>query len=89
MASFLIFDDRMPRSLSFCYHEICTNLSDLETEYGRTYDSGQCARVLLRELEDGREKDVHRISLRDFVNRFIIDNNNLSLTIASDFNLAP
>ena len=79
----------MPRSLSFCYHEICTNLLDLETEYGRTYDSGQCARVLLQELEDGREKDVHRISLRDFVNRFIIDNNNLSLTIASDFNLAP
>ncbi len=89
VASFLIFDDRMPRSLSFCYREICTNLSDLETEYGRTHDSGQCARVLLQQLEDGRKKDIHRISLRDFINRFIIHNNNLSLTIASDFNLAP
>ena len=87
VASFLIFDDRMPRSLSFCYREICNNLLDLETEYGRTHDSGQCARALRRELEDGRKKDIHRISLRDFINRFIVDNNNLSLTIASDFNL--
>ena len=87
VASFLIFDDRMPRSLSFCYREICNNLSDLETEHGRTHDSGQCARALRQELEDGRKKDIHRISLRDFINRFIVDNNNLSLTIASDFNL--
>ncbi len=89
VASFLIFDDRMPRSLSFCYHEICTNLAGLETEYGRIHESGQRARIILQQLDDGRKKDIHRIGLRDFIEGFIIDNNNLSLTIASDFNLSP
>ena len=89
VASFLIFDDRMPRSLSFCYREICINLADLETEYDFTHDSGQRARILKQQLEEGRKKEVHRLGLRDFINRFIIDNNKLSLTIASDFNLAP
>tara|TARA_X000000950_G_C13411992_1_gene456490 strand:- start:65 stop:556 length:492 start_codon:yes stop_codon:yes gene_type:complete len=89
VASFLIFDERMPRSLWFCYKEICANLLDLETAYGRAHESGQHAHFILQQLEDGRKKDIHRIGLRDFINGFIADNNNLSLTIAADYNLAP
>ena len=87
VASFLIFDDRMPRSLSFCYRAICTNLTDLETAYGRDYDSGQRARDTLRQLEVGKQKDIHRLSLREFVNGLILENNDLSRTIAVEFNL--
>jgi uncharacterized alpha-E superfamily protein len=89
VAAFLIFDDRMPRSLSFCYKEICANLMDLETAYNGTYDSGERARDILRQLEEGKRMDIHRLGLRDFINGFIADNNNLSLTIAADFNLEP
>lgn len=87
VASFLIFDERMPRSLSFCYKEICANLLDLETAYGRRYASGDRARDILRHLEEGQQKDIHRLGLRDFINGFIADNNNLSLAMAADFNL--
>ncbi|HAO58191.1 MAG TPA: hypothetical protein DCR05_08575 [Alphaproteobacteria bacterium] len=89
VASFLIFDERMPRSLSFCYKEICANLQDLETAYGRRYESGDRARDILRHLEEGRQTDIHRLGLRDFINVFIADNNNLSLAMADDFNLEP
>ena len=87
VASFLIFDDRMPRSLSFCYKAICTNLCDLETAYGRDSGSGYQARETLRQLESGKQKDIHRLSLREFVNGLILDNNDLSRAIAGEFNL--
>ncbi len=87
VASFLIFDDRMPRSLSFCYKAICTNLLDLETAYGRDYASGHQARETLRRLEVGKKRDIHRLSLREFVNGLILENNDLSRAIAGEFNL--
>ena len=87
MASFLIFDDRMPRSLSFCYGAICKNLTDLETSYGRDYGSANQARKTLNQLVVGKQSDIHRSSLREFINGFILANNDLSLAIAVEFNL--
>ena len=77
----------MPRSLSFCYKAICTNLLDLETAYGRDYASGHQARETLRRLEVGKKRDIHRLSLREFVNGLILENNDLSRAIAGEFNL--
>ena len=77
----------MPRSLSFCYRAICTNLTDLETAYGHDYDSSHRAQDTLRQLEVGKQKDIHRVSLREFVNGLILENNELSRTIAVEFNL--
>ena len=87
VASFLIFDDRMPRSLLFCYGAICKNLTDLETSYGRDYGSAHQARETLKQLVGGKQSDIHRLSLREFINTLIRANNDLSLAIAVEFNL--
>ena len=34
VANFLIFDERMPRSIRFCYNEVKSNLEDLSNSYG-------------------------------------------------------
>ena len=87
MAIFLIFDKRMPRSLSFCYKEISSNLHDLEMAYGRQYDAGDTARALAQTIKDGEQNNIHLSNLHDFITSFISTNNQLSLTIAKDFNL--
>ena len=87
VASFLIFDDRMPRSLLFCYDAICKNLTDLETSYGRDYGSAHQARETLKQLVGGKQSDIHRLRLREFIDTLIHANNELSLAIAVEFNL--
>ena len=87
MASFLVFDNRMPRSLLFCYSAICKNLTDLETSYGRDYGSAQQARETLKQLVGGKQSDIHRLRLREFIDTLIHANNDLSLAIAVEFNL--
>ena len=87
VAIFLIFDKRMPRSLSFCYKEISSNLHDLEMAYGRQYDAGDTARALAQTIKDGEQNNIHLSNLHDFITSFISTNNQLSLTIAKDFNL--
>ena len=84
---FLIFDKRMPRSLSFCYKEISSNLHDLEMAYGRQYNAGDIARALAQTIKDGEQNNIHLSNLHDFITSFISTNNQLSLTIAKDFNL--
>ena len=87
VAIFLIFDKRMPRSLSFCYKEISSNLHDLEMAYGRQYNAGDIARALAQTIKDGEQNNIHMSNLHDFITSFISTNNQLSLTIAKDFNL--
>ena len=87
VANFLIFDDRMPRSLSYCYKEIQANLHDLEIDYGREYDAGILARTIRKKLIDGAARTNFDTNLHEFITNFIASNNQLSLTIAKDFNL--
>lgn len=89
VATFLIFDNRMPRSLSFCYGEICANLQDLEAAYGTSYACGDSARAIAQQLDNGREADIYRLGFRDFVSSFMADSNQLTLAISADFNLGP
>ena len=87
VASFLVFDNRMPRSLLFCYSAICKNLTDLETSYGRDYGSAHQARETLKQLVGGKQSDIHRFNLREFIDNLIHENNDLSLAIAVEFKL--
>ena len=87
VADFLIFDERMPRSLSYCYKEIQSNLCDLETDYEREYDAGILARTIRKKLKDGASRTNFASDLHEFITDFIATNNQLSLTIAEDFNL--
>ena len=86
VADFLIFDERMPRSIHFCYKEIKLNLEDLSNSYCSDYDSLTAASQIWTALHHSASIDK-RIKLREFIADHIVKNNLLSLAIASDFNL--
>ncbi len=86
VADFLIFDERMPRSINFCYKEIKLNLEDLSNSYCSDYESLYAASQIWTALHHSASVDK-RIKLREFIADHIVKNNLLSLAIASDFNL--
>ena len=50
ISDFLIFDKRIPRSISFCYRELNENLNDLAITYDKSYDSSKLSNKLLSDL---------------------------------------
>ena len=51
VADLLIFDQRMPRSINFCYYEVVSNLTDLARLYKKEYKSLDLARTLFLSIE--------------------------------------
>ena len=87
VANFLIFDERMPRSIKFCYKEVRSNLEDLSNSYGNDYESLNLAHAIYLGLNDEYSINIHKIDLRVFIAEHILKCNELSQKIASDFNM--
>jgi len=87
VADFLIFDERMPRSINFCYRQLKSNLDNLSNIYGRVYESSKIASEIVDGLNNNRSKNIHKINLKDFIGDHIAKNHELSLKVAIDFNL--
>ena len=87
VANFLIFDERMPRSIKFCYKEVRSNLEDLSNSYGSDYESLNLAHAIYLGLSDEYSINIHKIDLRIFIAEHILKNNELSQKIANDFNM--
>ena len=87
VANFLIFDERMPRSIRFCYKEVKSNLEDLSNSYGRDYKSLDLAREIYLGLSKDCFENLREVDLKIFMTDHIAKNNQLSQTIASDFNM--
>ena len=86
ISDFLIFDKRMPRSISFCYRELNENLNDLAITYDKSYDSSKLSNKLLSDLNASSVANVHTVDLRNFISNLIIQINNLNQKISNDFN---
>ena len=87
VANFLIFDERMPRSIKFCYKEVRSNLEDLSNSYGSDYESLNLAHAIYLGLSDKYSIKIHKIDLKIFIAEHILKNNELSQKIANDFNM--
>ena len=87
VANFLIFDERMPRSIRFCYKEVKSNLEDLSNSYGGDYKSLDLAREIYLSLSKDCFENLREVDLKIFMTDHIAKNNQLSQTIASDFNM--
>ena len=85
--NFLIFDERMPRSLSFCNKEILSNLSYLQKAYKNKYDSFNIAKKTQNSLTSGIIRTVHNKKLYNFIKEYSENNDKLHFTITRDFNL--
>ena len=87
ITNFLIFDERMPRSLSFCNKEILSNLSYLQKIYKKKYQSFNIAKKTQNSLTSGIIRPVHNKKLYNFIKEYTENNENLHFMITRDFNL--
>jgi uncharacterized alpha-E superfamily protein len=85
IAEFIILDQRLPRSLAFCYKKIVDNLGYLEEDYGLRLDCHDRALPILKRL---KETSIHAIfdqGLHEFITTFIRDNMALGGQIEQDY----
>ena len=87
ITNFLVFDNRMPRSLSFCNKEILSNLSYLQDIYQNKYDSYKIAKKTQKSLTSGIIRSIHNKKLYNFIKEYSENNTNLHFMITRDFNL--
>ncbi len=85
IASFLIFDSRMPRSLAFCYAEITENLGRMARDSASASTSTGMATDMLNRLRHLSINDVFEIGLHQFIASFIRNNAVLATTIEREF----
>ena len=87
VANFLIFDERMPRSIKFCYKEVKSNLEDLSNSYNNDYGSLVLADAIFMSLNDDSLRNIQKIDLKVFLTEHMAKNNQLNHAIANDFNM--
>ncbi|MEM1039569.1 MAG: alpha-E domain-containing protein [Pseudomonadota bacterium] len=81
IANFVIFDERLPRSLRFCWQKVTENLSYLDRTYGSRRDCYDQARELTEDLQRLSIDDVFETGLHEFLDGFITDNIHLASQI--------
>ncbi len=82
IAHFLILNKRMPRSLAFCYEQIHSNLKHLEREYDARFNAHDTAEKTLTMLRDPTIASVMEGGLHEFLEKFIIANDQLASEIS-------
>jgi len=87
ITNFLIFDDRMPRSLSFCNKEVLSNLDYLQKTYGKKFQSFNLAKSNQKSLTSGIIRTAHNKKLYNFITEYSEKNEELHYTITKEFNL--
>ena len=87
ITNFLIFDERMPRSLSFCNREILSNLGYLQQTYEKKYQSFNIAKNTQKSLTSGIIRTAHNKKLYNFIKEYTQKNEKLHSTITKEFNL--
>lgn len=85
IASFLILDRRMPRSLSFCMAEIVGNLGHLAESYGERRPSHQLADTLRARVDKRDIASIFDEGLHEFLGSVIRDNAMLGLQVEQDY----
>ena len=87
ITNFLVFDERMPRSLSFCNKEILSNLEYLQSTYKKKYKSYNLVKKNQNKLTSGIIRTIHNKKLYEFIKEFAKQNNEMHSLISRDFNL--
>jgi uncharacterized alpha-E superfamily protein len=86
IADYLILNDRMPRSLAFCYHNIDVNLGYLERDYGIKTEACEQAQFTKSTLVGKTIGHIIESGLHEFLGEFINQNNRLGSAIAESYN---
>ncbi|OLP59463.1 A alpha-helical domain with a conserved ER moti [Xaviernesmea oryzae] len=85
IADFLILNNRMPRSLAYCYEQILGNLQHLQREYSDRHAAHDTAERTMKSLQHHSIKDVMDQGLHEYIEDFINQNNQLSQEISEGY----
>lgn len=86
VAEYLILNNRMPRSLNFCYYSINAHLNDLSRDYGAVALCHTTGQGIYERLQDQDIGAIFDIGLHEFLSDFIDYNNRLGNEIAETYN---
>lgn len=85
IADFLILKVQMPRSLTYCYEKIVSNLGYLEREYGARHKAHDTADAIMATLQRGSITDIMDHGLHEFLEDFVGRNYQLSAEISDGY----
>ena len=85
IADFLILDRRFPRSMAFCYGQLCENLVGLASQHGSEGRAIQLMRDADQRLADTPIDEILNRGLHEFLLQFIADNQAVASAIAQDY----
>ncbi|WP_366042344.1 alpha-E domain-containing protein [Henriciella sp.] len=85
IAEFLILDQRLPRSIAFCYTNLSRNLGYLEQEYGEARPSSEMCEATLSRLISTDVETIFDGGLHEFIQSILQSNNALGLQIEKDY----
>ncbi len=85
IAEFLILDARFPRSLTYCYDKLQSNLDEIARTHGREVDSHALVRTARAELGRQSIGGIFDSGLHQFIEGFIARNQALAAQIERDF----
>ncbi len=85
VADFLIVNNRMPRSLAFCYRNISESLNFLAAEYGMRHPCHDIVESVLAKLRVKSIRDIFDSGLHEFLGDFIRENNRLGNEISLNY----
>ncbi|MGR3502778.1 alpha-E domain-containing protein [Pseudaestuariivita sp.] len=85
IADFLIFDGRMPRSLTFCVRKLSENLGHIASTYGQATQSQSAADAMTAKLAAQSIQEVFESGLHEEVACFLRDLSALGRQIENDY----
>ena len=85
IAEFVILDQRLPRSLAFCYRRLASNLSELASDYGEKSPSHDIALRLNGKLATRSISEIFRTGLHEFLRECIAETRELGEQIEIDY----
>ncbi|MEM7487980.1 MAG: alpha-E domain-containing protein [Pseudomonadota bacterium] len=85
IARFLILDQRMPRSLAFCYDKIDSNLEYLRRDYGIRLPAHDIAQETCRRLNTATIEGIFDEGLHEFLQDFLGRNTSLAGQVETDY----
>ncbi len=86
VTDYLILNQRMPRSLAFCYRNIVDNLTRLADDYGTRAEPHDLADLTLKTLQNRTVTQIIDTGLHEFLAEFIKQNNRIGNSIAEAYN---
>ena len=85
IAQFLILDERFPRSLSFCFEKMRSNLAGLTKQYGAEGEAHRLLQDATRRLQQMDIAAIFDMGLHEFLQEFIGRTHTIDAAISADY----